>query len=1441
MSKTAFSRLLGALILSFCGSVLHAQWNPVLTGASTNMHCVSLVGNQIFIGGNQLVKSPDGGASWSVNTLKHAQGFELLGSSLYDIHFFDAQNGVAVGLIEGGGQDIILRTTNGGLNWSYAYQGYGNGGALFTLHDLFFINSTVGWAVGRNGNIYKTVNAGASWVLQPSGTSSELYSVWFVNANLGFAAGSNVLLKTVNGGASWSPTSLNGAEKVVFADASTGYAGSGNTLFKTTNGGQSWSQLPLPAGSGYLTDLHLIGTQTCYALFNNTVLRSTDGGQNWEESAGLTSFSLVEQFEWLDSQQAVAAGGTLFCWITGNAGAPYKPIADYTVPQPLCSGTPQTITNKTADLPNYTYKWYLNGALVSTQRNPALVFPSPFTSYNLILEVSNGAATDIVEYFVQTAPTAVLATPNLSPSANPLCQGNPLVLYAELNNAAYWTLYANGQPTGVAGNLVQISYQASPQSTTTYHLHGELTGACNTAVADVQTTVTVTPLPVTVNIQADKPFVCPGEITRVLIPNSVLGVAYRLYAFSNFGNPDETQIGNGDTLFFQTPPVQENLYYQLEVSNQNCQRNLGQVVSVATEYLLASLYEDHITGAVGSPIQLNDTFNLIGPNIHWNFGPQAQPHTATGLNPVFQYNTPGIYTFYVESVGQGDCSPRDSVRIEVFGQNNLPTGTLASCEEYPTALVGSIVEEQEHILDVHRAADGTIYTIGYRSEWYSVLHHNLSIHKLAPDGTELWSQFLSQSEQMLNVVQRIGTSIAADEAGNMYITGTYYGGEINLGGQIVYSGQPTFEGFVAKLDPQGNLLWFIRMPGLGSPSGATDLLYVNDQQIYFVAPETYAFEFPDGFKFHFQPGNLLGLIQIDADGHFVRARSVAQAATNEYRVLLSNFNPNLSVFVGLATTRISPRMRLDKQGRIVLAGEYRSPMLVDGQLLTPRIMQQRNGFIVHADQNLDILDAFTTYGVADISFNSADIYHQVNVPPAFAIDDDGNIFQSFSIYGQYTYPPPYRYAEVLDDVVEYGDDSHFLLKYSPSGELLWYRRNGPLQSPWLVADPGGNVRALASSRGVLGLNDADGAKRGRPGQGGLDVALLSWDENGAVTGALSLGTSTDDLPGWLLSDACGGLTGLLVRNAGPYYLGDPLQNFRLVKFSEGGDCAPACPFDIGQQPQSLAFCLGENAYLSVGATGEGLTYQWQIETAPGEYADLPEDTVYSGTQTALLHIAAAQAPSLAGVQYRCAVSDVTGSILFSGAATLMPLDTPQALPLPLQTPIVINQLAAVVAHAQGDGLQYEWQYLGPDGWLSLAGVPLFYDTNKDSMLVSGYDPGFQNGLQLRCLLFNVGGCLGYTTATTLQFVSATGDPSADWPVTVGPSPFSDKLFLYAPAGGNEAVRWTVFDLEGREILCQTAPAQQQTTLPTRSWPAGIYLLRAECAGRVVWKRVVKGE
>jgi photosystem II stability/assembly factor-like uncharacterized protein len=92
----------------------------------------------------------------------------------------------------------------------------------------------------QSGTIIKTINGGATWTAQTSGTLNDLHSVYFIDANTGYAVGGSVLtgdgilLKTINGGTSWN--SLLSVPKyqlysVYFTDANTGYAVGGGRYY----------------------------------------------------------------------------------------------------------------------------------------------------------------------------------------------------------------------------------------------------------------------------------------------------------------------------------------------------------------------------------------------------------------------------------------------------------------------------------------------------------------------------------------------------------------------------------------------------------------------------------------------------------------------------------------------------------------------------------------------------------------------------------------------------------------------------------------------------------------------------------------------------------------------------------------------------------------------------------------------------------------------------------------------------------------------------------------------------------------------------------------------------------------------------------------------------------------------------------------------------------
>jgi len=162
------------------------------------------------------------------------------------VEVLDAQTVLALGQIPFG-QRFILRTTDGGQSWNDVAPSQ----AVFMDSD--FIDASTGWVVG--GRIYKSTNGGLSWVEQFT-PSDLLYSVSFADALHGWAVGwGPTLLRTTDGGQTWTPQTANAPGPVLFAVEALGpdvawIAGTDGFIARTTDGGQSWHPESLAGGSG---------------------------------------------------------------------------------------------------------------------------------------------------------------------------------------------------------------------------------------------------------------------------------------------------------------------------------------------------------------------------------------------------------------------------------------------------------------------------------------------------------------------------------------------------------------------------------------------------------------------------------------------------------------------------------------------------------------------------------------------------------------------------------------------------------------------------------------------------------------------------------------------------------------------------------------------------------------------------------------------------------------------------------------------------------------------------------------------------------------------------------------------------------------------------------------------------------------------------------------
>jgi photosystem II stability/assembly factor-like uncharacterized protein len=139
------------------------------------------------------------------------------------------------------------------------------------LHAVQFLDADVGYAVGDDGVILKTINGGKSWELLPTRTRASLQSLHMLSHLVGWVVGREelphgqgsvgVVLCTTDGGESWRrilADTVPGLNHVRFGDGDTAYLiGDGSDqyptgVFLTTDAGRNWKAIKGPRCTTWL-------------------------------------------------------------------------------------------------------------------------------------------------------------------------------------------------------------------------------------------------------------------------------------------------------------------------------------------------------------------------------------------------------------------------------------------------------------------------------------------------------------------------------------------------------------------------------------------------------------------------------------------------------------------------------------------------------------------------------------------------------------------------------------------------------------------------------------------------------------------------------------------------------------------------------------------------------------------------------------------------------------------------------------------------------------------------------------------------------------------------------------------------------------------------------------------------------------------------------------
>jgi photosystem II stability/assembly factor-like uncharacterized protein len=206
-------------------------------------------------------------------------------------------------------------------------------GTTQNLNSVYFPEANLGYAVGNNGTILKTITGGVTWDSMPSGTTVPLNSVYFTDAITGYAVSWGTILKTINGGTNWSETPVQAEvclNSVFFPDANTGYiVGTYNDPFlmyisgyilKTTDGGITWTQLPFEPMQHSLLSVYFTDVNIGYAVGGTNggwgpspayIIKTIDGGATWTESSIMPNVVLLSVC-FPDDNTGYAAGNDIF-------------------------------------------------------------------------------------------------------------------------------------------------------------------------------------------------------------------------------------------------------------------------------------------------------------------------------------------------------------------------------------------------------------------------------------------------------------------------------------------------------------------------------------------------------------------------------------------------------------------------------------------------------------------------------------------------------------------------------------------------------------------------------------------------------------------------------------------------------------------------------------------------------------------------------------------------------------------------------------------------------------------------------------------------------------------------------------------------------------------------------------------------------------------------
>jgi gliding motility-associated-like protein len=317
---------------------------------------------------------------------------------------------------------------------------------------------------------------------------------------------------------------------------------------------------------------------------------------------------------------------------------------------------PNSITN---------YLWSPTTNMSNSTSLTPTVSPTVTTTYNLSATDAFGCSTSRnVTVNVLPLPTATLS------GTQSICSGQSATLTINFTGTGPWNVsYSDGVSTTNLTGISSNPFTFTTSSAGTYTLTSVSNATCTGTVSGTAV-VSVNPLISVSNIQV----ICNG---------GVYNVSFQI----NGGNPATYQVTGGPGTItgniFTSADITSGTGYNFTVTDaancnpqtvsgsQNCACNVSASISGGGSFCTGQNANDivfNLSGGAVSPYTLVYTINGV---------PQAPVTVTDGFpNSVFTLNNPGIGTYAIQSIEDGDCTGSASGSVTVTALP-LPTATVS--------------------------------------------------------------------------------------------------------------------------------------------------------------------------------------------------------------------------------------------------------------------------------------------------------------------------------------------------------------------------------------------------------------------------------------------------------------------------------------------------------------------------------------------------------------------------------------------------------------------------------------------------------------------------------------------------------------------------------------------------------------------------------------------